>query len=63
MARNMRRKSGQSLIEFAIATPMLIGLLLGAFNVGVLASKVKTLVDGLGLLTPRTVLAHGARAT
>ena len=38
-SKNRRRKSGQSLIEFAIATPMLIGLLLGAFNVGVLASN------------------------
>src|ERR1700694_2834303 len=34
-----RRTSGQSLVELAIATPVLIGLLLGAFNVAVLVSN------------------------
>lgn len=33
-----RRMSGQSLVELAIATPVLLGLLLGAFNVAVLVS-------------------------
>lgn len=34
-----RRMSGQSLVELAIATPVLLGLLLGAFNVAVLVSN------------------------
>ncbi len=36
--RPNRRQRGQSIIEFALATPVLLYLFLGAFNVGVLIS-------------------------
>jgi Flp pilus assembly protein TadG len=39
MGTNMRRRQlGQSIVEFAIATPVLLVLLLGAFNTGVMIS-------------------------
>ena len=39
MSANSRwRMSGQSIVELAVAVPMLLALLLGAFNVAVLAS-------------------------
>ena len=38
MAAARGRISGQAIVEFAIATPILVGLLLGAFNVAVLVS-------------------------